>query len=452
MNEEGRMAELSAYLFSLRNRGSKLGLERMQKLSGALGNPQNCFKSILVGGTSGKGSTTAMLASVLQEAGYRTGRFTSPHLSSLTERIAVDGVDIAESGLAAAVSKIRAAISGMDGDTGFEHPTFFEIITTAAFMHFRDAKVDFAVLEVGLGGRLDATNIVNPLVSVITNVSLEHTRILGDTVGKIAMEKAGIIKRNGRVVTASRDKDALAVIENVCNERNASLLRVGREISVSRTSASIEGQEFDVSLGSTRYVGLRVPLLGRHQLDNAACALGAIHSIGAGIPEPAMRSGLSRVSWPGRLEIVRRNPLVVLDGAKDADAMARLARTIREDIKYERLILVIGISSDKNIPGMSDAIIPLADVVVASEHGVDGRALPAEELQKHAKRHGKAAIVIRDVRDAVKKAVSMAGEGDLVLVTGSLFTVGDAREALKGGAQSKHGAMLGRDLNEIPKK
>jgi len=301
---------ISAYLYSLRGKGAKLGLGRVRSLAEALDSPQKEFRSVLIGGTSGKGSTAAMLSSILKEAGFRVGTFTSPHLSSLTERIAVNGEPIKENELGEIIEKIKAAVEKMEG----EHPTFFEVMAAAAFCYFREKEVDFAVLEVGLGGRLDATNITEPAVSVITNVSLEHTRVLGDTIEKIAKEKAGIIQSNGILVTAAQGK-ALDVLENICRERNSAIIKVGKDITFKGLESAARGQRFSVMLPGKSYE-LFVPLLGKHQLMNAACAVGAAYALerqGSGIPENALRQGLRNVRWPGRIEIVQEKPLVVLD-------------------------------------------------------------------------------------------------------------------------------------------
>jgi len=422
--------DITNYLYSLRNRGAKLGLERMERLVEALGSPQHHFRSIVVGGTSGKGSTVAMTASILQEAGFRVGMFTSPHLSNLTERIMVDGNEIQEKELERIVTDIRKTIEKMKG----EPPTFFETITAAAFLYFKEQKVDFAVLEVGLGGRLDATRVASPVLSIITNISLEHTKILGDTVEKIAMEKAGIIEN---ILITAADDDASAVFEDVCKKKNSKMIRVGE---ISRKTSAMKGQEFSAIVEGKEYHA-SIPLLGRHQLENAGCAIAAARALD--IPEDAIRKGLGKVSWPGRLEIVQQHPLVVLDCAKDATAMKRLRESL-DDFEYEKLVLVLGISSDKDIKSMVNSIVPKADKVVITSHKVMERAADPAAIAKHiTKEH----IIIKDVKAATKNAISMAGKNDMVLVTGSVFTVADAR-----GIWHEKKGRWGTDLNEIPKQ
>ncbi len=439
-------SDVAPYLYSLRNRGAKLGLERIRRLLGVLGNPQKEFKSIIVGGTSGKGSTVAMLSSILKEAGFKVGMFTSPHLSGLTERIVVDGEKIPERELSDIVNKIKKTI---ESDEGSERPTFFEVVTAAAFCYFKEQKVDFAVLEVGLGGRLDATNTAAPLVSIITNVSLEHTRILGDSIQEIAMEKAGIIRPNSIVVTAA-DDEAAKVLDGICKERNSKMLRVGRDIRFMRLGSTLDGQNFTISLPRKKYE-LFVPLLGMHQLENAACAVGAVYGLGlkgVAIPDDAVAEGLRKARWAGRMEIVQSKPLVVLDSAKDAQAMKSLREAVAKDFEYKRLVVVLGISSDKNIAAMVDEIAPLADYIVVTTHGVMERAANPDIIAKEIMRHSEDYDVVRDVKKAVKKAISIVKEDDLLLVTGSLFTVAEARELWTG----KGNERLGREFNEIPKR
>lgn len=438
-------SDVTPYLYSLRNRGAKLGLERIRRLLGVLGNPQKDFISITVGGTSGKGSTVAMLSSILREAGFRVGMFTSPHLSGLTERIVVNGEKIPERELSVIVKKIKSAI---ESDEGSEQPTFFEVITAAAFCYFKEQKTDFAVLEVGLGGRLDATNTTSPLVSIITNVSLEHTRILGSSIQEIAREKAGIIQSTSMVVTAAAD-EASEVLERICKERNTDMLRVGRDIRFTRLGSTVDGQDFRLSLPGKSYE-LSMPLLGMHQLENAACAVGAVYSLGLNgvvIPDQAVAQGLRRVKWPGRMEIVQRKPLVILDSAKDAQAMKRLTETVAKDLEYQRLVVVLGISSDKNIAAMVDGIAPIADYIIVTAHGVMDRAANPDIITKEIGRYPKEYSIVSDVKEAVKTALSMLKENDMLLVTGSLFTVAEARELWAGKGDER----LGREFNEIPK-
>ncbi len=438
------MEKVREYLFALRKSGAKLGLERVIDLAAELGNPQNDYRTILIGGTSGKGSTTVILDSLLQESGLVVGRYTSPHMSDLRERIAVNGEKISELELEQIISEIKAVIAIMKERENFEHPTFFEIMSMAAFVYFQKKKVDIAVLEVGLGGRLDATNICKAEASIVTNVSLEHTRILGDTVAKIAYEKAGIIKENGVLISAAKG-DAIEVLERVSRERNSKLMRVDREILIKKIEKSGNGQKFSIEINGNEYFGF-IPLLGVYQIENLACALGAIHVIGIEISDETLKQGLSKISWPGRMEIVQKEPLVILDCAKDPDAMKKLRETI-EGFEYKKLIVVLGISSDKNLEAMTVEIAKISNQLIITAHKVMERAADPKLLARIIEKHSKKWIIVDDVKQATKKAIEIAEAGDIVLVTGSLFTVAEAREIWHTDK-----AKLGREFNEVPRK
>lgn len=432
------------YFYELNLHGGKLGLSRVKELLFRLGNPHKKLKIVHVGGTSGKGSTTAMVASVLHAAGFRVGRFTKPHLSKFSERIDVDGISIPDQDLARIATKVKKESKKMSG----EKPTFFEIVVACAFAYFAEKGVDFAVVEVGMGGRLDATNVCNPLVSIITNVSLEHKEILGSTIEKIAFEKAGIIKKNGSVITAASGK-ALAVISKICKERNASIYAVNNMITPH--NLDLKGQNFSVSFLGKNPVNLFIPLIGEHQLKNAACAVGAIRLLqnqGIIIKEKDLLNGLKTVKWPGRFEIVQKSPFVVLDCAKDAHAMKMLEKSLHifeRMFKKRKLVLVLSVSSDKEYLKMLANIIPTAELIIASEHNVNERALPAEVILAVARKMHKKCEIIRDIRNAVCQAIKVAGPNGLVVVTGSVFAVGEARALWFKTLDERH-------LNEILKK
>lgn len=429
-----------SYLYSLNILGGELGLEREQLLLERLGNPQKKFKVILIGGTSGKGSTTAMISSILQAANYKVGRFIKPHLSRFAERICVNGKEISEADLARIATKVRREAERMKGPK----PTFFEIVVAIALSYFAEKKVDFAVLEVGLGGRLDATNVCDALVSVITNVSLEHKRILGNTIDDIAYEKGGIIKERGVLVTAA-DGKALSIFRRLCKQRSAKIFSLAKDIKFIRAGGSLNGQVFSLSVLGKKYPKLFLPLLGEHQLENAACAISAIAMLefyGIQVGENAVRKGLESVRWPGRMEIVKRNPLVMLDCAKDVNAMQRLSKEVIK-IKPQKIILVISISNDKEYQHMLEAIAPISNVLIATEHKVNKRALKAGKLAKIARKIGvKNVLVIPEVKAALKKAMALAESDDIILITGSVFLVGEARDILLGQKGSE------RKLNE----
>jgi len=429
--------------------GGKLGLSRVVRLLQLMGNPEKKFKSVIVGGTNGKGSTVAIIFSILREAGYKVGMFTKPHLSSFTERIIVNNKRIDEESVVKIIEEIRNKIEIMKKDLAFEHPTFFEVVIALTFRYFEQQKVDFAVLEVGMGGRLDATNVVDPLVSVITNVSLEHTKILGDTVLKIANEKAGIIKQNGILITATEDDEVFSLFKKICEEKKSKIYRVGQDITFEKLNPDISGQNFKVKSIFNDYENLYILLLGDHQLVNACCAIAAVECLRFNdiiILPDIIEKGLRTVKWPGRLEIIQEKPLVVLDSAKDPLAMRKLKDAVQKNFKYKKLILVISISSDKDIHSMLSEIVPISDFVILTRHKVMKRAANPELLSLMVEEYSKDFIVIDNVKDAVREALSRANKKDMILVTGSLFTVGEARELWY-----KHGDVRwGRELNETP--
>ena len=441
--------DVTNYLYSLNMFGGKLGLSRVVRLLQLMGNPEKKFKSVIVGGTNGKGSTVAIIFSILREAGYKVGMFTKPHLSSFTERIIVNNKRIDEESVVKIIEEIRNKIEIMKKDLAFEHPTFFEVVIALTFRYFEQQKVDFAVLEVGMGGRLDATNVVDPLVSVITNVSLEHTKILGDTVLKIANEKAGIIKQNGILITATEDDEVFSLFKKICEEKKSKIYRVGQDITFEKLNSDISGQNFKVKSIFNDYENLYILLLGDHQLVNACCAIAAVECLRFNdiiILPDIIEKGLRTVKWPGRLEIIQEKPLVVLDSAKDPLAMRKLKDAVQKNFKYKKLILVISISSDKDIHSMLSEIVPISDFVILTRHKVMKRAANPELLSLMVEEYSKDFIVIDNVKDAVREALSRANKKDMILVTGSLFTVGEARELWY-----KHGDVRwGRELNEAP--
>jgi dihydrofolate synthase/folylpolyglutamate synthase len=427
---ERRYRDHIEWLFAVRRFGSKLGLDYVRHLLAQIGDPHEDFRSVHVTGTNGKGSTTAMIASILGEAGYRVGMFTSPHLSTFTERIQINGVQISVEDVVRLIEEVRPLCEGMSEDPELRHPTFFEIITAIAFKYFSEEGVDYAVLEVGMGGRLDATNVVKAQVSVITNVSLEHTEVLGDTVLEIAEKKAGIVKEGGTLITATADDDVYRLFQDVCESVGSRIFRVGADITFQRTGSNQEGQTFNLKGISRTYEGLNIPLIGEHQLLNAATAVGAVEALrfhGVEVPAEAIANGLGKVSWPGRMEIMQTRPLVVLDGAKDAEA----ARAVKEAIKefsYPRLVAVVSISSDKKIEEMIGEMAQVADHFVITSHRVMGRAAKSSRIAAEVERHSRTYEVVEDVKDAVKRAMEIAGEEGMVIVVGSVFLVGEARE------------------------
>jgi dihydrofolate synthase/folylpolyglutamate synthase len=441
MNQED-YKKVTEYIFNLKRFGDiKLRLNTVRELLRRIGDSHKNFKSIHVGGTNGKGSTAAMIASILQSSGYRVGLFTSPHLSNYNERIAINGEKISEDKIVQMIKEFIPLINQMNPT-----PTFFEVTTVLAMKYFSEQKVDFAVFEVGIGGRLDATNVITPLVSVITNVSLEHTEILGNTVKKIAKEKGGIIKENGILVTAA-DSEALDVFESICKRKNSKIIKVGKDVNVERINSSLDGQKFRVR-SFQRNIELFMHLLGDYQLINAATAVAAIEALkfhGIDVSDDAIKSGMESVKWPGRMELVQLEPLVILDCAKDSAAARSLKESILRNFpKKAKLILVISISSDKNIQAVIKELVPIADRIVITKHKVMNRAADTKILTGEVSKYSKSFVIVEDVKDAVDKGIKMAGGGDVVLVTGSIFTVGEARELWYKEVNLK----FGREFNE----
>jgi dihydrofolate synthase/folylpolyglutamate synthase len=408
-----------AYLSSLNIDVMRFGLRAVSRLLLSLGNPQDSYKTILIAGTNGKGSTAAMTASILQQAGYKTGLYTSPHLIDVQERIAINGEKISAKDFHQIIAAVRNEIN--------QPVTYFEVLTAAAFLYFQRRKIDVAVLEVGLGGRLDATNVCRPLVSIITNIALDHTAYLGNTLAAIAREKAGIIKRNGICITAAKQKKVLAQLEEICRRRKAKLYRLGEDIKIERQTD-----------GSFIYRGiygninnLSVPLRGAHQSDNAALALAATEIAaknGFSISAAAINKGLKKTHWEARLEILHNEPLFVVDGAHNPAGMNVLCRALKNDFSYRRLILIFSALADKDYRRMLRKIAPLADKIIFTQLQSQ-RAVPVEEIYEYAKKIGYAAITTNNAAESIQCALKIAGRKDLVCAAGSLYLAGEIKRA-----------------------
>ncbi|WKZ32255.1 MAG: folylpolyglutamate synthase/dihydrofolate synthase family protein [Thermodesulfobacteriota bacterium] len=411
------------FLYGLEKHGIKPGLGRINKIVSLLGGPQKSFPVVHVAGTNGKGSTSAIIASILQEAGLRTGLYTSPHLEKFNERIRVSGKMITGPELIRAVKAVRSAARKMAGSSPL---TFFEFTTAMAFLHFREKKVDMAVIETGMGGRFDATNVVTPEVSVITNIGMDHTRFLGKSLEDIAFEKAGIIKPGTPVVTGEGRKGPLSVIRKTAKRLSAPLHVIDKDFSATGGPRS-----FAYDGVNSRLVSLKLGLLGPHQVRNAACALAAIEVLrgkGFEIPAKAAREGLKKAAWPGRFEIISRRPLVVLDGAHNPAGARTLALALEGLGK--KPVLVLGVMADKDMDGILREILPSCGTVIATSPRNE-RSENAFALAEKIKRLGKDAVARESVKEAVKEAVLRAGTHGAVCVTGSLFTVGEARGYLR---------------------
>ena len=407
-------------------------LRRIERLLTRMSNPQNAAKTVHIAGTKGKGSTAAMLASILKQSGYRTGLYTSPHLLSIRERIQVDGRQISEDEFARLAARVKPEVEAVNTSSDLGELTTYEILTALAFMYFQDRGVAYQVLETGLGGRLDATNVVQPEVCVITSISYDHMEVLGDTLAEIAREKAGIIKPGSTVVTAPQIPEAMSVLEEVCRQKEVKLVRVGSDVSWRRKSISPEKQSFQL-MGLKGDYNIEVPLLGEYQLENAATAIAAAEALderGAVITAEAITSGIASVNWPGRLQVLRRKPWFIVDGAHNGDSVRRLVAALRQYFTFEKAVVIFGASSDKNIAAMAAELKTFPDrVIVTSSH--HPRAVAVKQLVEEFSRENIIPEVSEDVASAVEKALSLAGPADLVCATGSLFLVAEVMEYMQ---------------------
>ncbi len=426
-----------SYINSLGCLGIRFGLSNVNKVLGLLDNPEKNFRSVHIAGTNGKGSVAVMTGSILEEAGFKTGLYTSPHLIDLSERIKVNGRRISKRDVARLTGTVRNASGRLSLEL-----TYFEFLTVVAFLYFALKEVDIVVLETGMGGRLDATNVIkNPLVSVITNIDYEHMDYLGNSLKSIAREKAGIIKKNGTVITATKDKEALEVIKDVCRKKDGKLFCAGRDLDTSISSVNNRFQEFDYQGISNNYKGLKIRLRGEHQVQNAALAVGAVEVLGLrniNVSETHIRKGLAGASWPGRLDFIKLNAggkriRVILDGAHNPSGIESLKEFLSGgSITYDDLILVFGALSDKDVQLMTSGIVPLADRVIAVSPQVK-RALSRTTLKKEILKYKNTSDVFtaRTVGEGVRKAVEMAFSNSLICVSGSLYVVGKAIEILE---------------------
>ena len=425
---------------NFRNAAEKFDLDRMYLLMERLGNPQNQYKVIHVAGTKGKGSTSALIESALRSAGYCTGFYTSPHLEDYCERVQVNRTQIGHQELVDLIEEIKPVVAEIP------QLTTFEITTALGFLYFYRKNVDIAVIEVGLGGRLDATNIVHPLVSVITSLSYDHMAVLGNSLSQIAFEKAGIIKEGRPVVISPQKDEALKVVERLALERGSNLTVVGRDVFFAAKSHSLDGQSFFVWPASEQvmvdeYVEssgrvdwepqrLFIPLLGYHQVENAATAYAALQIAqgeGIAISESEIIRGFSQVNWPGRFEVLRRFPPVIIDSAHNRDSALKLRLTLDDYLADQPVILIFGASEDKDVHGMFAELMPRVRKVIATQ-SIHPRAMEAGLLVDLAHSFGVPARVVLPLEDAFKVALEEADGEAVVLATGSLFIAAAIRE------------------------
>lgn len=423
--------EALAFLKDLTKFGYNFGLGRITQLLSMLGNPHQKLKVIHIGGTNGKGSTAAMVTEILLAAGFKTAIFSSPHLHNYTERMRTNGIEIPRERLASLVTRLRPKLEQMVAE-GFEHPTEFEVNTAIALLYFAEEKVDFAVLEVGLGGAIDSTNVVESMVTVITNVGMDHMDYLGNDLKSIATVKAGIIKSHTKVVTATERPTALKIIQETALEKQAELLVLGRDFKIEILSSDLEGVHFNYFGVQNNYHELKIPLLGEHQGINGATAVAVMEclaSLGYPINEQAIRDGLWKVNWLGRLEVLQRKPYILIDAAHNVDGALTLKKALKDLFSYKSLILVLGMLADKEREKVLSIIAPLADVLIITKPN-SPRAGDWERIGDFAKDYVKNIEIIPNIEEAVTKGLSLAGEEDLFCVTGSIYMIAEARELL----------------------
>ena len=440
------------YLFNLQKYGIKFGLENISRIMSAFHDPHTAFPSVHVAGTNGKGSTSALIASVLQASGFRTGLFTSPHLVSFTERIRIGGEEISETDVIDLAGEVRGIVSGLQDFS----PTFFEVVTAMAMLYFSKSKTDIAVMEVGMGGRLDATNIITPEVSVVTAISYDHKEFLGPSLGDIAREKAGIIKKGIPVAVSGQEAEALHVLEDRALEQEAQLFLYGRDFASELKKSDVSGIRFDYhSVDGLAIRDLILPLPGEHQMRNASIAIKAVELIkGRGltprsqrtlttphaspITYDSIREGIRNVRWPGRLEFIHDKPPVVIDGAHNPGAAIVLAQTLKKDFlkKYKKIIIILGIMKDKDIEGIMEPLLQVASETILTAPAYSRSATP-EKLADVARSLGfSTPRICRTVKDSINTAMRIAEDPafthdhpPLILISGSFYTIGEAKEA-----------------------
>ena len=428
--------DVQEYLEGLGRFGMHFGLGRVRKLLSSLGDPHNSYPAVHVAGTNGKGSVAKMLACILQEAGLRTGLYVSPHLERFNERISVNGADISDGDLEEAVAKVRPLVEAMAKKR--QQCTYFEATTAVAFWHFRRAKVDVAVIEAGLGGRLDATNVVDPLVSVVTNIALEHTDVLGKTIEKVAYEKAGIIKPGRPVITGAWDRRAVDVIWGTARRKKAPFYMMQREVRRRSNAVTMEGQTFSLYTDRESYLRLFSPMLGDFQQENAAVAVLSAEILGESglsISPEHIRKGLASAVVPGRMELAGQQPKILLDSAHNPAASVRAAATVawlKRERAFGKVHLLFGILGDKDLRNVLGPMFEVADTLTFTQPTTE-RALSVEKAQKKvaalAKKKGLS--FISRPENALRTALKLAGKKDLVWVTGSMYLVGEVRALLK---------------------
>jgi len=405
-------------MYGLRRFGIKLGLSTIKNILSALGNPQNNYSCIHVAGTNGKGSVASALAAILHEAGYKTGLFTSPHLVTFNERIQINHHLISNNNVVESYNAVNNV------HRGSREPTFFEFSTAMALYEFSKEKVDWAVIETGMGGRLDATNIIKPAISIITNISIEHKAYLGNTIEQIAGEKGGIIKKRTPVITGAKQKNAINVLKNIAAKKNAPFYLIGESF---KTRKNKDGT-FTYHGMEKVWPDMRTGMSGVHQIENAALVLAASEILGEkiGLPVEQIRSGLLKNRWPGRLEVVSSSPYIILDGAHNLDAARTLSKFLSKEFYGRKITIIAGMLDDKPYPAMLKSILSVCSRAIFTKPVID-RALEPEALYEASKGIVKNTKIIPDIKDAIDYAVKTASKDEVICITGSLYVVGEAK-------------------------
>lgn len=424
--------ETMEYIEQMHVLGSNYGTERTEKILEILGNPHKKLKCIHIAGTNGKGSITAMTTQILITAGYKVGMYTSPFIEEFEERIQINGQNIPKDELAKSVTKVAKAVEEVI-KMGYETPTEFEVITCAMFLYFYEQNVDYAVIEVGLGGRLDSTNVLNPIACVIASISLDHMQILGEKIEKIATEKAGIIKENSSVVIYPQVQEAYDCIVEVANKKSAKVIKVDKGCVIEEKITKNSGyQNITIKTEKDTY-NVDLHLLGVHQKLNCATVIYLVEELiqkGIAISKQNIIDGLKNVVWKARLEIMNEKPLVVIDGGHNIDGIKNLTKSVEKYFEYKNLTLILGILADKQVDDMIKTIIPLAkNVIAVSPHSE--RAKDAFALKDIILNYNKNCEAIQDYEQAYQKALSYVDKDDMLLVAGSLYLMGDMRKVIK---------------------
>jgi len=424
MNDNTEFQKCLAEMYGLRRFGIILGLETTEAILRELGNPQDRFASVHIAGTNGKGSIASYLSTILREAGYNVGLYTSPHLVRFNERIKINHREITDQEVLEAYNAVKKV------GYGDREPTFFEYTTAMAFYHFGHKDIDWAIIETGMGGRMDSTNVLKPAVSVISNISLEHQMYLGDTLEKIAAEKGGIIKNGTPVVTGVSQENVFAVLQNLADERSAPIYRLGMDFTAEETGRN----RFTYHGIYEAWENLRTSLQGRHQIENAAIALSACEVLQMGygkhpsvaIPVDTIRKGLLTTKWPGRLEKIMDSPLVILDGAHNLSAVENLSRYMEEELSERKITLVAGILGDKSYEAMLGNLLPHCTRVILTRSKID-RALDPLMMKPVAEKYISDVQIVNDVGEAVQHALKTVPKDEVICISGSLYVVGEAR-------------------------